>query len=226
MNEGGQIFVRTEETDAVERAIRDYVREHGCTAFSDTESDRPSRLLAERSERHFLLSRPRDGFITIWEDGNWGDRRLAQALSAALACKAHMLLVSNSTDSWGYAAYEDGKETARESNDVDDPEEAAARYASDHDLPYAIVYLDDPNLRRWVQERAAPDSDDEDDEEITITAEDLEAERRWHEEHDEPVDETKPEDADDLSPAELVMNRWQDDFDRDRGGFSELVLPC
>jgi hypothetical protein len=226
-NEGAQLFVRADDLGAIERAIREYVQEHGCTALSDLESDTPSSTVPDRSERKFLLSQPVHGVVTIWEDGNWADRRLAQALSRALSCATHVLLISDSAVSWGYASYENGRELSRQSEENEELDDAAAAFAIEHRLPYAMVYLEDENLREWAEQfarehLASPPP---------ISAELIEAARSERELAAPPEEAEEvgvdPEEGDGaISRFEQAIESWQEDFERDRSRFTELRVPC
>ena len=230
-DEGAQIFVRTSDVAAIERVIRQYVEEHGCTAIADIESDGPSPMLGRRTERTFLISRPAAGVTTIWEDGNWADRRLAQWLSEALSCEAYVILISDSTVSWGYAEYDEGREVERHAEEDEELDEAAAAYAEEHGLPYALVYLEDPNLRAWLEEEAGEGYPDPE-----LPPELMEAVARQQAEEagqageppdvEDPGVEADDDDGSDLSDSERQILRWQEDFERDRAAFTELRLTC
>ena len=142
---GYQLFVRHDDVPAVERAIRAYVDEHGASSIVNPDEDKPSPDLAERDERTFALSPPRGGWIAVWEDGSWSDRRMARQLSDALDTEAIWLMLSDVTDSWAYARYENGDERERAHEQPKDLYGAAQRFAREHGLPFALEYLPDPN---------------------------------------------------------------------------------
>jgi hypothetical protein len=142
---GYQLFVRLDDVPAVERAIRAYVAEHGASSIVNPDADEPSPDLAERDERTFALSPPEDGWIAVWEDGSWSDRRMARQLSDVLDTEAIWLMLSDVTDSWAYAHYENGEERERAHEQPKDLYGAARRFARKHALPFALEYLPDPN---------------------------------------------------------------------------------
>jgi hypothetical protein len=142
--DGNQLFVRSDDVEAVLAAIEDYVAQQGCSGMFEAVDD---RIGGEgRSERKFALSQPERGWITVWEDGSSADRRLAQFLSGRLVAPVHWLMVSSSTDSWAHGQYADGEQRAFEYvEDVDAPE-VASRYAAQHDLPHALRFMRSPNV--------------------------------------------------------------------------------
>jgi hypothetical protein len=142
---GYQLYVRHDDVPAVERAIRDYVAEHGASSIVNPDADDPSPDLAERDERTFALAPQKGGWIAVWEDGSWSDRRMARELSEALQTEAIWLMLSDVTDSWAYARYDDGEEREREHEQPKDLYGAVRRFARKHGLPYAFEYLPDPN---------------------------------------------------------------------------------
>src|SRR6202022_2760467 len=77
-------YVWEATVDRVTELIKRYVKENGCAAAVDFESDKPSPAMARRTQREFTVSDPRNGIISIWEDGAWGDKRLARYLSKEL----------------------------------------------------------------------------------------------------------------------------------------------
>ena len=129
----------------MEKAIRAYVKEHGASSIVNPDADDPSPDLAERDERTFALAPPSDGWIAVWEDGSWSDRRMARELSDALATEAIWLMLSDVTDSWAYARYENGEEQELAHKQPKDLYGAVRRFARKHGLPYAMEYLPDPN---------------------------------------------------------------------------------
>jgi hypothetical protein len=142
---GYQLYVRHDDVPAVERAIRDYVAEHGASSIVNPDADDPSPDLAERDERTFALAPQKGGWIAVWEDGSWSDRRMARELSEALQTEAIWLMLSDVTDSWAYARYDNGEEREREHKQPKDLYGAVRRFALEHGLPYAFEYLPDPN---------------------------------------------------------------------------------
>jgi hypothetical protein len=142
---GYQLYVRHDDPKAVERAIRAYVKEHGASSIVNPDADDPSPDLAERDERTFALAPPKDGWIAVWEDGSWSDRRMARELSDALETEAIWLMLLDVTDSWAYVRYEDGEEQERAHKQPKDLYGAVRRFARKHALPYAMEYLADPN---------------------------------------------------------------------------------
>lgn len=142
---GYQLYVFHDDPRAVERAIREYIAEHGASSIVNPDADEPSPDLAKREERTFALAPAKGGWIAVWEDGSWSDRRMAQELSDALGTEAIWLMLSDVTDSWAYARYENGEERERAHEQPKDLYGAAQRFAREHGLPYALEYLPDPN---------------------------------------------------------------------------------
>lgn len=145
--DGTQLFVKSSDVEGVLSAIEAYVAEHGCSGMFEAVDDRIASLEERRDERAFALATPERGWIAVWEDGVWGDRRLARHLSERLGTEVRWLMVSSSTDSWAFFAYEDGEEVdSAFHEDVDDAVAAARAVADREGLPHALRYLRDPNL--------------------------------------------------------------------------------
>jgi hypothetical protein len=214
---GYQLFVRSDDHGAVEKAIRDHVREAGCGAVVDPDSDEIEEAFAERRERRFALSTVRDGTMAVWEDGGWADRLLARALSKSLRTRTTWLMVSDSTDSWAYAIYESGDLLEHGHHEPDDPIGEAERFAREHALPFALQYLDEP--------------DDEDDPEVLedmrrrgvfdppAHVEDIQRLLR-----DAPVEVVTFDD--DEEDDDLVDADPADDVEVMRGEFIEFTVEC
>lgn len=226
---GYQLFVRSEDVKKVSAAISQYVEKNGCDAYVEIDSDVRSPTLGSRSERAFTLSTPRNGFITIWENGSWADKRLAQQLSSALATETIWLMVSDSTVSWGYIKFEGGEETERQHEETDELEAEAVEFADQHGLPFALAFLPDPDLaRRFAEfhksveeEGILDDLDSPDDEELEAELSDDDEPEEDEEEVD--VDEDEPEES---TEAEEKIDEWEQDLERERAGFTELTLSC
>jgi hypothetical protein len=115
----------------------------------------------------------------------------------------------------------------RHSEENEELDDAAAAFALEYRLPYAMVYLEDEGLRSWAEEfarehLASPPP---------ISAELMEAARLEREQAappDEAEDgEAEPEeDEGGVSRLEQAIEGWQEDFERDRARFTELRIPC
>src|SRR6267378_7459979 len=159
MLNGHQVYVWEGSADRVSEIIKRYVKEVGCAAAVGLESDKPSPAMARRTQREFTLSDPRNGLISIWEDGVWGDKKLARYLSKELETRTIWLaLTTMAAGGWGYVIYENGAvadshtrmaETIEELEKFETTEqcyEEAGEFARRHMLPWALLYPPDPNL--------------------------------------------------------------------------------
>src|SRR2546430_11949998 len=106
--DGQQIFVWDGSVDRVSGLIRRYVDAVGAAAAVDLDSEKPSPDMARRTQREFTLSDPRNGIIAIWEDGSWGDKKLARYLSKELETRSIWLALSTLSGGWGYVIYANG----------------------------------------------------------------------------------------------------------------------
>jgi hypothetical protein len=154
--DGAQLFVRANSVERVLAEIATYVDIHGCSGMFEAIDDRTEGLEERRGQREFALAPPTTGWITVWEDGVLGDRRLARRLSAQLRTSVRWLMVSSSTDSWALVSYENGEQgnvILQQEVDADAKARAAAR--QEH-LPHALWYLPDPNLGTYLAQLDVP----------------------------------------------------------------------
>jgi hypothetical protein len=191
---GYQLFVRHGDRDAVQDAIRDYVRRRGSAAVLWPDDDESDAGLDGRAQRTFALAPPTDGWITVWEDGLWADRLLAEDLSRALKTEAIWLQLTEVTGKWAFAIYRDGKEVDRGADEPDDPYPAAQRFATEHELPFAFEYLPDPRTDEddddeWLDRFEAGEFDDLIDKPLDELPEDeVEDEEEVDEEEEEELE--------------------------------------
>src|SRR2546425_573211 len=155
---GHQVYVWEGTVSRVSELIKRYVKEVGCAAAVGFESDKPSPAMARRRQREFTLSDPRDGIICIWEDGAWGDKKLARYLSKELETRSIWLALSSVSGEWGYVIYANGAvadshphttATIEELEMMETTERIyglAGEFARRHTLPFALIYLPDPSL--------------------------------------------------------------------------------
>lgn len=156
--DGDQIFVWEGSVDRVSGLIKRYVDRVGSAAAVDFESEKPSPDMADRTQREFTVSDPRNGIISIWEDGVWGDKKLARYLSKQLATRSIWLALSTLSGEWGYVIYVNGAvadwhthttEAIEELEMMETTErcyEQASEFARRHALPFALIYLPDPSM--------------------------------------------------------------------------------
>jgi hypothetical protein len=141
---GHQVYVWEGSVKRVTELIKRHVKEVGCAASVGFESDKPSPAMARRAQREFTLSDTRDGIITIWEDGAWGDKRLARYLSKELETRSIWLALSSVTDQWAYVVYANGSVADSKVETTDEYYERASEFARRHKLPFALIYLPEP----------------------------------------------------------------------------------
>src|ERR1700716_412109 len=157
--DGRQIFVWEGSVDRVSRLIRRYVDKVGSAADVELDAAKWSTDRPRGTQRQFTLSDPRDGIITIWEDGVWGDKKLARYLSKELETRSIWLaLTTMVAGGWGYVIYANGAvadshtrmaESIEELETLETTEECyaeASEFARRHTLPFALIYLPDPSV--------------------------------------------------------------------------------
>src|SRR6266849_632519 len=157
--DGRQIFVWEGSVDRVSGLIKRYVDRVGSAADVELDAEKWSTDRPRRTQREFTLSDPRNGIITIWEDGAWGDKKLARYLSKELETRAIWLALTTMTaGGWGYVIYANGAvadshtrmaESIEEFDKFETTEECydvASQFARRHGLPFALMYLPDPSL--------------------------------------------------------------------------------
>lgn len=156
--DGQQLYVWEGSADRVTELIKRYVDKVGSAAAVEFDSDKPSPDTAGRTQREFTVSDPRNGIICVWEDGRWGDKKLARYLSKELETRSIWLALEAMAGEWGYVVYANGAvadshttttETIEELETVDTTEqcfEQASEFARRHALPFALIHLPDPNM--------------------------------------------------------------------------------
>jgi hypothetical protein len=95
--DGRQIFVWESSVDRVSGLIKRYVDKVGSTADVELDSEKWSTDRPDRTQPEFTLSDPRNGIISIWEDGVWGDKKLARYLSKELETRSIWLALTTMT---------------------------------------------------------------------------------------------------------------------------------
>src|SRR5205814_3547343 len=107
--DGRQIFVWEPSVDRVSELIQRYVDRVGTAADVELDAEKWSSDRPDRTEREFTVSDSRNGIITIWEDGVWGDKKLARHLSKELETRSIWLaLTTMVAGGWGYVIYANG----------------------------------------------------------------------------------------------------------------------
>src|SRR5205823_1877093 len=157
--DGRQIFVWEGSVDRVSGLIRCYVDKVGSAADVELDAEKWSTDRPDRDQREFTVSDSRNGIITIWEDGVWGDKKLARYLSTELETRTIWLALTTMTaGGWGYVVYANGAvadshtrmaETIEEFERFETTEECyaeASEFARRHALPLALIYPPDPSL--------------------------------------------------------------------------------
>jgi hypothetical protein len=157
--DGRQIIVWEGSVDRVSGLIRRYVDKVGSAAEVELDAEKWGSEGPDRTERQFTLSNPRNGIIAIWEDGVWGDKKLARYLSKELETRSIWLALTTMTaGGWGYVVYANGAvadshirmaETIEEFERFETSEECyaeASEFAQRHALPFALIYPPDPSL--------------------------------------------------------------------------------
>src|SRR5437870_9081281 len=157
--DGRQIFVWEGSVDRVSGLIRLYVDKVGSAADVELDAEKWSSDRPDRTQREFTISDSRNGIISVWEDGVWGDKKLARYLSRELETRSIWLALTTMTaGGWGYVIYANGAvadshtrmaETIEEFEKFETTEQCyaeASEFARRHTLPFALVYLPDPNL--------------------------------------------------------------------------------
>jgi len=157
--DGRQIFVWEGSVDRVSGLIRHYVDKVGSAADVDLDAEKWSTVRPRVTQRQFTLSDPRNGIISIWEDGVWGDKKLARYLSKELETRTIWLaLTTMAGGAWGYVIYANGAvadshtrmaETIEEIENFETTEQCyaeASEFARRHTLPLALIYPPDPTL--------------------------------------------------------------------------------
>ena len=157
--DGRQIFVWEVSVDRVSGLISSYVDKVGSAADVELDAEKWSSDRPDRIQREFTVSDPRNGIISVWEDGVWGDKKLARYLSRELETRSIWLALTTMTaGGWGYVIYANGAvadshtrmaETIEEFEKFETTEQCyaeASEFARRHTLPFALIYPPDPNL--------------------------------------------------------------------------------
>jgi hypothetical protein len=211
---GHQVYVWEGSVDRVTELIKRYVKENGCSAAVGFESDKPSPAMARRTQREFTLSDPTNGIISIWEDGAWGDKRLARYLSKELETRSIWLALASVTDQWAYVIYANGAVADSKTDTTDEYYERAGEFAKRHKLPFALIYLPEPagNMASDVAEFKKQFGTDWLHSEPEVDETEIEH---------EILDDPDPEDAAELQ-AEEARAKQQAEVAK----FPKLTIPC
>lgn len=225
--DGQQIYVWEGSADRVTDLIKRYVAKVGSAAAVEFDSDKPSPDAAGRTQREFTLSDPRNGIICVWEDGRWGDKKLARYLSKELETRSIWLaLTTMAAGGWGYMVYANGAvadshtrmaETIEELQKFETTEqcyEEAREFARRHTLPFALIYLPDPNMAAMsgLAKKAFQD----------LLGMEPELEGRVEVEYDFSSDEMELEDLAETEAEVEALKRQRAEVER----FPKLTIPC
>ena len=225
--DGRQIFVWEGSVERVSGLIQRYVEKVGSAADVELDAEKWSTERPPRTQREFTLSEPRNGIISIWEDGVWGDKKLARYLSKELETRAIWLALTTMTaGGWGYVIYANGAVAdshTRIAETIEDLEkfetteqcyEEASEFARRHALPFALVYLPDPSLA-VLSELVKKEFQD-------LLGLEPALEGRVEVEYDFSSDELEPEDLIDNEAEVEALKRQRAEMET----FPKLTLPC
>jgi hypothetical protein len=225
--DGRQIFVWESSVDRVSGLIRRYVDKVGCAADVELDSEKWSTERPRRTQREFTLSDPRNGIISIWEDGVWGDKKLARYLSKELETRSIWLaLTTMAAGGWGYVIYANGAvadshirtaETLEELEKFETTEqcyEQAREFARRHKLPFALIYSPDPNLAGFSELAKKAFQD--------LLGMEPRLEGRVEVEYDFGSDEMEAEDFVDTEAEVAALERQRAEM----ATFPKLTIPC
>jgi hypothetical protein len=225
--DGRQIFVWESSVDRVSGLIKRYVDKVGSAADVELDSEKWSTDRPDRTQREFTLSDPRNGIISIWEDGVWGDKKLARYLSKELETRSIWLALTPMTaGGWGYVIYANGAvadshirtaETIEELEKFETTEQCykqASEFARRHKLPFALIYLPDPIVAAMsgLAKKAFEDL-------LGMTPE---LEGRVEVEYDFGDDDWQPEDLVKTEAEVEALRRQRAEIE----SFPKLTLPC
>lgn len=224
--DGQQIFVWERNADRVTELIKRYAGKAGSAAAVDFDSEKASRDMGDRTQREFTVSEPRNGIICIWEDGRWGDKKLARYLSKELETRSIWLALETMAGEWGYVIYANGAiadshthttETIEEVEKFETTEqcyEQAGEFARRHTLPFALIYLPDPSMpaKYELANKAFQDL-------LALTPE---LEGRVEVEYDFGNDELEPEDLVETEAETEALKRQRAEVAK----FPKLTIPC
>lgn len=224
--DGHQIFVWEGSADRVTELIKRYVDKVGSAAAVEFDSEKPSPDMAGRTQREFTLSDSHNGIISIWEDGRWGDKKLARYLSKELETRSIWLALSTMTGGWAYVVYANGAiadshtkttETVEELEKFETTEqcyEQASEFARRHTLPFALIYLPDPSMaaKYELAKKAFQD----------LLGLEPALEGRVEVEYDFGNDEMEPEDLVETKAEVEALKRLRAEVAR----CPKLILPC
>ena len=225
--DGRQIFVWEVSVDRVSGLIERYVAKVGSAADVELDAEKWSSDRPRRTQREFTLSDPRNGIISIWEDGVWGDKKLARYLSKELETRSIWLALTTMTaGGWGYVIYANGAvadsytktaDTIEEFEKLETTEQAyeqASEFARRHTLPFALIYLPDPNLA-GMHEMAKKAFQD-------LLGLEPALEGRVEVEYDFSSDEMEPEDLVETEAEVETLKRQRAEIEK----FPKLTVPC
>src|ERR1700704_6130115 len=126
--DGRQIYVWEGSVDRVSGLIERYVDQVASAADVELDAEKWSTDRPRRTQRQFTLSDPRNGIITVWEDGAWGDKKLARYLSKELETRSIWLALSSVTDQWAYVIHANGSVADSKTETTDEYYERASEF--------------------------------------------------------------------------------------------------
>ena len=225
--DGRQIFVWEGSVDRVSGLIERYVDRVGSAADVELDAEKWSSDRPDRTQREFTISDSRNGIITIWEDGVWGDKKLARYLSKELETRSIWLALTTMTaGGWGYVVYANGAvadshtrmaETIDEFERFETTEECyaeASEFARRHALPLALIYPPDPSLAAMYELAKKAFQD--------VLGMEPELEGRVEVGYDFDSDEMQAEDLAETDADVDALKQQRAEIER----FPKLVLPC
>ena len=225
--DGRQVFVWESSVDRVSGLIKRYVERVGSDADVELDAEKWSTARARPTQREFTISDPRNGVVCIWENGVWGDKKLARYLSKELETRSIWLaLTTMAAGGWGYVIYANGAVAdshARMAETIDDPDhfktteecyKEAREFARRHALPFALIYPPDPSLA-GMHELAKKAF-------LDLLGMEPELEGRVEVEYDFDSDEMGPEDLVETAAEVEALKRQRAEI----ATFPKLTIPC
>jgi hypothetical protein len=227
--DGRQIFVWESSIDRVSDLIQRYVARVGSAAEVALDPEKWSTDRPRRTQREFTISDPRNGIISIWEDGVWADKKLARYLSRELETRSIWLALTTLTaGGWGYVIYANGAVADSHTRIAETTEEfetfgfeateqcyeEAQEFARRHTLPFALIFLPDPSLAA-VSEQVKKAFED-------LLGMEPRLEGRVDVEYSLDSDEMQPEDLVETEAEVEALKRQRAEIAK----FPTLTIPC
>ena len=170
--------------------------------------------MGKRTQRTFTVSIPKDGYVSVWEDGSWADKRLALYMSEKLNTEVIWLMLSDVTDTWGFIKYSEGRQTDWHAETSSDCLNRAQQFVEQHRLPFALLYFPDPNATDQLAISDGVCEVDETDEDVDLESMEVGL-----------IEEVKWQEVDEVFNVEKLPNSVQD-LAADISRFVEVTLPC